>query len=307
MNRTLRSPNLAAMELRQLRYFLEILRHASFGRAADALHITQPALSKSLRTLEAELGVKLLERSARGVIATPYGRILESYAGLAARELERAVEEIKALAGRGGGVVRVLREGVTYQTMNYGQGFGRTLLSMGGGRVLLSGGALGVHAFIVRPSSKSPLFPGPRPGATPRRPRATRRRSGLHSSLGSIGAAGRLDIIRPWYGLVPEVLVNRSRNDVGAAPPANKALMAIAAVLLAVPIVGLLWVSSYAKAEPVVAGFPFFIWYQFLWVFLCSALTYTAYRIVLVARPHRPMDDLAPDGEWSGERGEETR
>lgn len=102
-----RAAKLAAMELRQLRYFLEILRHANFGRAAEALHITQPALSKSLRTLESELGVKLLERGARGVIATPYGRVLESYAAVAARELERAVAEIAALAGRGSGQVRI--------------------------------------------------------------------------------------------------------------------------------------------------------------------------------------------------------
>jgi len=95
------------MELRQLRYFLEILRHANFGRAAEALHITQPALSKSLRTLESELGVKLVERGARGVIATPYGRVLESYAAVAVRELERAVAEIAALAGRGSGMVRI--------------------------------------------------------------------------------------------------------------------------------------------------------------------------------------------------------
>jgi DNA-binding transcriptional LysR family regulator len=95
------------MELRQLRYFLEILRHANFGRAAETLHITQPALSKSLRALEAELGVKLVERGARGVIATPYGRVLESYAAIATRELERAVEEIATLAGRGSGVVRI--------------------------------------------------------------------------------------------------------------------------------------------------------------------------------------------------------
>lgn len=102
-----RAAKLAAMELRQLRYFLEILRHANFGRAAEALHITQPALSKSLRTLESELGVKLVERGARGVIATPYGRVLESYAAVAARELERAVTEIAALAGRGSGMVRI--------------------------------------------------------------------------------------------------------------------------------------------------------------------------------------------------------
>ncbi len=79
--------------------------------------------------------------------------------------------------------------------------------------------------------------------------------------------------------------------DHDTVPPANKGLLAVAAVLLAIPVVALLWVSSYAKVEPRLWGFPFFIWYQFLWVFLCSALTYTAYRIVLKARPHRPMGD----------------
>jgi DNA-binding transcriptional LysR family regulator len=95
------------MELRQLRYFLEILHHANFGRAADALHITQPALSKSMRLLEADLGLTLLERGVNGVAPTPYGRILASYAGMATRELGRAVDEIRALAGHGGGTVRV--------------------------------------------------------------------------------------------------------------------------------------------------------------------------------------------------------
>lgn len=80
----------------------------------------------------------------------------------------------------------------------------------------------------------------------------------------------------------------RRRADI---PPANRTLLAVAGVVLAVPIVGLLWVGSYARKEPVVAGFPFFIWYQFLWVFLCSAMTYVAYRIVLKARPHRPMSE----------------
>lgn len=67
----------------------------------------------------------------------------------------------------------------------------------------------------------------------------------------------------------------------------NKTLMTLAAVLLAVPIVGLLWVGSYAKVEPTVAGFPFFIWYQFLWVFLCSACTAAALRLIRMARPRR--------------------
>ena len=68
---------------------------------------------------------------------------------------------------------------------------------------------------------------------------------------------------------------------------ANKALLSVASVLLAIPIVMLLWVGSYAKVEPTLAGFPFFIWYQLLWVFLCAACTWAAYRVVLIARPRR--------------------
>ncbi|GAB3876140.1 DUF3311 domain-containing protein [Terrabacter terrigena] len=73
------------------------------------------------------------------------------------------------------------------------------------------------------------------------------------------------------------------------APPANKGLLALAGVLLAIPVVALMLVGTYAKDEPRVAGFPFFIWYQFVWVVICSVFTYTAYRIVLKARPHVPM------------------
>ncbi len=87
------------------------------------------------------------------------------------------------------------------------------------------------------------------------------------------------------------------------APPANKGLLALAGVLLAIPVVALLLVGTYARKDPVLAGFPFFIWYQFLWVFLCSALTFTAYRIVLKARPHRPMSkDASKFVDEEGER-----
>lgn len=53
-----------------------------------------------------------------------------------------------------------------------------------------------------------------------------------------------------------------------------------AAVLLIAPFVALLWVTSYAKDEPRLWGFPFFYWYQFLWVLLSALFTYTAYRLV---------------------------
>ena len=60
--------------------------------------------------------------------------------------------------------------------------------------------------------------------------------------------------------------------------------MALAGVLLVIPIIVLLWVPHYARIEPKLFGFPFFFWYQFLWVFICSAMTYAAYRLTLAAR-----------------------
>lgn len=77
--------------------------------------------------------------------------------------------------------------------------------------------------------------------------------------------------------------------DAGTTPPANRTLLTVAAVLLAAPVIALLWVGSYAKVEPTLAGFPFFIWYQFAWVFLCALCTWGAYHLVLIARPRRPL------------------
>jgi hypothetical protein len=81
--------------------------------------------------------------------------------------------------------------------------------------------------------------------------------------------------------------LNHSENhfDRDTVPPRDKTRLTLAGVVLMVPVVALLWVGTFAKAEPTVAGFPFFIWYQFLWVFLCSACTWTAYHLVQIARP----------------------
>ncbi|MGL5866895.1 MAG: DUF3311 domain-containing protein [Dermatophilaceae bacterium] len=77
--------------------------------------------------------------------------------------------------------------------------------------------------------------------------------------------------------------------DHDTVPPARTVLLVLAGALLVIPVVALVWVGSYARVEPTFAGWPFFVWYQFLWVFLCSGMTYLAHRIVLIARPHRPM------------------
>jgi hypothetical protein len=79
--------------------------------------------------------------------------------------------------------------------------------------------------------------------------------------------------------------VDGTGSDLGVSmPPTNKGLLAAAGVCLLIPLVALMWVSSYSKETPRLGGIPFFFWYQFLWVFLTSALTYTAHRLVLAAR-----------------------
>ncbi len=77
--------------------------------------------------------------------------------------------------------------------------------------------------------------------------------------------------------------------DHDTVPPANTGMLVAAGILLAVPIIALMWVSSYAKKGPELAGFPFFYWYQFLWVLITPAFTWTAFVLVRKARPHRAM------------------
>lgn len=64
------------MNLRQLRYFLEIAQLRSFTRAAEVLHIAQPALSRQIRMIEEDLGTPLFNRYDRGVTLTETGELL---------------------------------------------------------------------------------------------------------------------------------------------------------------------------------------------------------------------------------------
>jgi len=61
----------------------------------------------------------------------------------------------------------------------------------------------------------------------------------------------------------------------------------VCAVLLLAPFVALLWVSSYAKDSPRLFGFPFFYWYQFMWVLISAGATFLAYVLVRRVEPAR--------------------
>src|SRR5712691_10721900 len=79
------------MELRQLRAFVAVASMRHFGRAAKRLHLTQPALTQRIQALEHELGMQLLERSAREVRLTRAGTVLLPHAQRLVQEEDAAL------------------------------------------------------------------------------------------------------------------------------------------------------------------------------------------------------------------------
>jgi len=89
--RHLRSPTKALVEIRHLRAFIAVADTHSIRRAAEKLHVSQPALSRTIRDLEHELGITLFLRSAKGVRLTPGG---ERFLSGARRTLSEATAAI---------------------------------------------------------------------------------------------------------------------------------------------------------------------------------------------------------------------
>jgi DNA-binding transcriptional LysR family regulator len=102
------------MELRQVRAFVEVATSGHFGRAAERLHVTQPAVTQRIQALEHELGLQLLERNARQVRLTPAGAVLLPHAMQLVQVEDQGLRDLKAYSA---GMVGRLR--LAYQSAGY--------------------------------------------------------------------------------------------------------------------------------------------------------------------------------------------
>ncbi len=105
------------MKLHHLRDFLAIVEKGSIGAAAKHLGIAQPALSRSIRELEADVGVPLFERHARGSEMTSFGKSFSRRASAALGELRKGRDELDQMKGLSVGSVTACISGMAHITM----------------------------------------------------------------------------------------------------------------------------------------------------------------------------------------------
>ena len=95
------------MDIRHLRNMLAVMEEGSLGKAAQRLHISQPALTKSIQRLEEQLGVRLFDREARGMKPTFYADSLRGYAKAACIGMAEAESQIASMRNGTEGVITV--------------------------------------------------------------------------------------------------------------------------------------------------------------------------------------------------------
>ena len=95
------------LTLRQLKIFEAVARHLSFSRAADELHLTQPAVSMQVRSLEEAAGLPLTEQVGKRVYLTEAGEELARHARVIAQQLREAEEALMAIKGLRGGRLNI--------------------------------------------------------------------------------------------------------------------------------------------------------------------------------------------------------
>jgi DNA-binding transcriptional LysR family regulator len=95
------------LKLHDIRVLVSVIQAGSMGKAAERLATSQPAISRSIADLEHALGVRLLDRSPRGIEPTPYGRALVKRGVAAFDELRQSVKDIEFLADPTIGEIRI--------------------------------------------------------------------------------------------------------------------------------------------------------------------------------------------------------
>lgn len=132
------------MELRHLRYFVAVAETRHFGRAAERLHLAQPALSQSVRQLEAELGATLLARTTRQVSLTPAGKFFYREACRTLQGLDDSVRGVRRIADGRLGLVRIAFTGTA--------AFDQLPLVARAVKMRMPGIALEIHADLLTPA-----------------------------------------------------------------------------------------------------------------------------------------------------------
>jgi len=95
------------MELRQLKYFIEVARVEHFSKAAETLHVAQSALSRQIGLLEKELGVELFTREGRNVKLTLIGKLFADQAMIALKAIDNATQLIEEYLDPEHGTIRI--------------------------------------------------------------------------------------------------------------------------------------------------------------------------------------------------------
>lgn len=114
------------LDLRLLHQALILARHRNFARAAEALHLTQPALSRSIASLEAALGERLFDRTRQGVEPTSFGRMLLARAQLLVDDATELERDFRLMRGLELGELRV-GAGAYAAELSVGQAAGRLM------------------------------------------------------------------------------------------------------------------------------------------------------------------------------------
>ncbi|MEC0301774.1 LysR family transcriptional regulator [Terribacillus saccharophilus] len=95
------------MELRQLRYLIEIVKQKRLTKAAESLHVSQPALSKTIKSLEEELGITLFKRTNKSTTLTDAGKVVHTYGQQVLAQLDEMQTTLQDLTDLKQGAVTI--------------------------------------------------------------------------------------------------------------------------------------------------------------------------------------------------------